>query len=159
MKSKIQRPLSRAGVLCTEALPGPAADRVLDAANQVAVVVKQLPPRAAAAAKATLALTRLVSRGMLEKPAVNVFAYFNWFFILVDVSDAERGLSIIMAELDRADLLRHSEIALCGAAETPGEYRLWHGYPPGGGKSFVRHLSLFLQLERYGENLLKGENQ
>jgi hypothetical protein len=156
MKAKISRPLARAKLLWSEPLSGATADEFLDALNQVAQAQKQAPLKMAAANKLILPLARRwLDRAMVDR-SVQVFAYFNWFFILADVSDAERGLSIIKEELERADLLRHSEIACCAALENAGECRLYINHPPGCGKSFVRHYSLFRQVAAYGENLLKG---
>jgi len=72
--------------------------------------------------------------------------------VLADVSDLERGLSIIKLELERSDMLQCVEIAEIN----PVENRCRTIYPPNCPKPFERHGSLVRQLVAYGQNLLQG---
>ncbi len=120
-------------------------------AKQIGATLKGLPPGNASAESAAV-LTRNVMRGILANSGISVFPYFNWFFILVDVSDVALALALLQKELERLSLLQCSEIAHIDVAENC--CRTF--YPPGRVKPFERHWSLVRQLDAYGRNILQG---
>jgi hypothetical protein len=155
IREEIRRPLKYGKVLWEEPLPPSATDEVLDAVNQIARLWNDISvksPPASATIKPIFALVEDVARKIMTQPGVQCFAYFNWFFVLADVSDAERGASIIRLELERLNLLQYAEIAHID----PVENCCRTFYPPGCIKPFERHLSLVRQLSAYGKNLLQG---
>jgi hypothetical protein len=82
---------------------------------------------------------------------IQMFAYVNWFYLLVGVSDVALGLQAVQRELERLNLLQFSEIAHIDLVENV--CRTF--YPPGFDKPFERHGSLVKQLIAYGRNLLE----
>lgn len=129
---------------------------MLDAINQAGRLRESLPPNV----PAIDSVFATVKKGLVEILAnrgVQAFAYFNWFFILADVSDVECGLSIIKAELARLGVLQFSEIAFFQPGESRAQDRFLTSWPPGSSQPFERHWPLVKKLAAYGRNLLKGE--
>lgn len=155
MRRGIRCVLKHGNVLWDEPFSPVATDEVLDVVNQVARFQNGSavePPSAGDALKPLFTFIHRIIRERMTEPGVQCFAYFNWFFVLADVSDLERGLSIIKLELERPDMLQCVEIAEID----PVENRCRTIYPPNCPKPFERHGSLVRQLVAYGQNLLQG---
>ena len=143
-------------LLSPPSVPAAVQDEMLDRYNEMARALKPFLAKQPEAAF-MLARARKCLDGIKGPSGVQTFANLNWFLILADVSDNERSLSIIKAELERFDLLELSEIAYFAPGENPGEDRFLTFHPADCVKPFERHYSLLKQLDAYQRNLLKGE--
>jgi hypothetical protein len=151
MEEPIRRALEAEKLLSPDPLSPLAKENVSKAAKQIGATLKGLPP-GNASVELVAVVARNSLRGILANSGIQVFPYFNWFFILVDVSDVALALVSLQKELERLSLLQYAEIAHID----PLEKCCRTFYPPGCVKPFERHLSLVHQLDAYGRNLLQG---
>ena len=148
----LRRALAAKNLLSPQPLSPADKKDLSNAARQAAAIFQHGPPGDKEAESIVVTACNFLRRNGGDS-GVQVFAYFNWFFILVDVSDIAPGLLAVQRELERVNLLAYSEIAHID----PEEDLCRTFYPPGFDKPFERHWPLVKKLWGYGVNLLKGE--
>ena len=156
LKEPIRQALDTESLLFPAPLSSAIQDAILDASSAFDALLEGFANYIDIAKVARPAVNNCF-RGMLQNSGIQIYARFNWFFILIDVADLERGLLIIQTELKRLALLEYSEIAFFVPGIAPDADRFRTIYPPNCIKPFERHWSLVRQLIAYSLNVLKRE--